>query len=477
MLGNLKVNNSDPAGALMSLKQINDNTGNKEGGADFYSMVMDYNRDINLNSNIEKTTPYEPASQNNSYKNSGPAERETETRKDSDSNIKSGYSVENREQVVETSGNNDKITGKKDSQSSPGEKKNETSGSDKKELDDFIQSAAGEMLVKKITELTKGIVRVNPDDLLKKFSKLADELFPSGKRKMPAFSSFNISSSGENTTAHKSNSHVMTDFFDKLGRELVKLSAGKKGNDKVQVFSEQELKETIGAIIEDIKKGKSRIHDKADLKKADIEEVRNDKKNEITTEQLTVKKKESGNDAGFELNSGKDKNGSREGNSFHSGKAETTGRNSFEKNDHLMKAPEFRQSLQEIIDKAKISVRDSNNATFSVKLFPKDLGSVNVNLFMENGVVSGRFLVDSNDARNILLNNLGELRDQLAEAGIQVGDFNVNVNHEGERFAAQAKEDENMKMKNPSSRESEAATVQYDYNSSAAHNGHINMVI
>jgi len=96
---------------------------------------------------------------------------------------------------------------------------------------------------------------------------------------------------------------------------------------------------------------------------------------------------------------------------------------------------------------------------------------------MENGIVSGKFLVDSDEAKNLLMNNLGELKEQLAEAGIQVGEFNVNVNQGGERFASKEKEDENVRTLNSSNSESETAAIKYDYNSSAAHNGHINMVI
>ena len=46
------------------------------------------------------------------------------------------------------------------------------------------------------------------------------------------------------------------------------------------------------------------------------------------------------------------------------------------------------RNFSNAIDKAKISVRDSRNGTFTVRLNPRELGSVNVNLIMENGVYS-----------------------------------------------------------------------------------------
>ncbi len=478
MLGNLKVNNSDSLNSLISLKQDNDSSGIKSGSRDFYSMVLDHNRVMNSRETSEKQFTVETVSQTGLSDNSGQAERKADHIQEKSERASTDNSAEKTgEAPVRAAGDEGKSVSKNESDKSEKVKKTDSKDEDEKAINDFLTSSAGEMLTKKITDLAKGTEKGNVEEFLKKFSRLTDELLASIKKKVSAGNDFSISMSGENQGTRADKTPVLTDFFDKLGRELSKLATGKKGSDKAPAFTEKEIKETIGAIIDDIKKVKNRNHEKPELKKAEHDEVRNDKKTETNIDQLTVKKRENGNDSAFDLNSGKDRSGNREGSSFSSGKIDSLNRNGFEKNEQVMKSPEFRQSLQEIIDKAKISVRDSNNATFSVRLFPKDLGSVNVNLMMENGIVSGRFLVDSDEAKNLLMNNLGELREQLAEAGIQLGEFNVNVNQGGERFAGKEKEDENIRSLNPSNSESEAAMIKYDYNSSAAHNGHINMVI
>ncbi|HPJ42884.1 MAG TPA: flagellar hook-length control protein FliK [Spirochaetota bacterium] len=477
MLGNLKVNNSDSFNTSVSLKQGNDYSGIKSGSQDFYSMVLNYNREMNgMNSsenNSAAVTDYQKSFNDNTVQ----TERKTESSRNNNEEAPIDSSAEKREAAVRADSNDEKSVSKNETGTADKEKKLETHDDDEKEINDFMNSAAGDMLAKKINNLAKGTSGINAEEFLKKFRRLADELLASVKKKVSAGNEFSISMPGEKPGTGVEKSPVSAGFFDKLGRELSKLAAGKKGKDDSPVFTEKEIKEAIGAVIDDIKKGKNRNHERAEIKKAEHDDVKIEKKNEITGDQLTIKKKESGNDSGFDLNSGKDKNGNREGSSLSSGRTDSINRTGLEKNEQLMKSPEFRQSLQEIIDKAKVSVKDSNNATFSVRLFPKDLGSVNVNLLMENGIVSGKFLVDSDEAKNLLMNNLGELKEQLAEAGIQVGEFNVNVNQGGERFASKEKEDENVRTLNSSNSESETAAIKYDYNSSAAHNGHINMVI
>lgn len=487
MFSNLKVNNSDSGNVVMSLKQDNNLSGVKSGSADFYSMVMNYNQEAVRKDNKDSSerNSFSETASAGSLNDRARADERIEKRVE-ESRIKTeekpliNSSAERNESSDNTAKIEEKNSKNAEIHSAEKEKKTEPANKEKKksELDDFINSAAGEMLSKKLAELAKGTVKSNTEDFVTRFRKLADEFLSSGKKKLSAGNEFNFSMAGDKAGMIKENSApVLTDFFDKLGRELSKIISAKKGDEKKPVFTEKELKETIGAIIDDIKKGKSRTQDKAELRRAEPDEIRNERKQEINADSFIVKKKENGSETGSELNGGKDRNSNRESNSFTSAKGDTVGKTVFEKNDAAMKSPEFRQSLQEIIDKAKISVRDSNNASFSVKLFPKDLGSVNVNLFMENGVVSGRFLVDSDDARNLLLGNLGTLKEQLAEAGIQVGEFNVNVNQGGERFAAKEKDDEKVTAVHKVQSESEAAMNQYDYNSSAAYNGHINMVI
>jgi flagellar hook-length control protein FliK len=104
------------------------------------------------------------------------------------------------------------------------------------------------------------------------------------------------------------------------------------------------------------------------------------------------------------------------------------------------RAPLGNEQFEALINNARIVVRDSRNGSFTMNLYPETLGRVNVNLGLEDGVIVGRFLVDSREAREAMMENLESVRQQLQEAGIQVGGFQVNVRGERERLVRELQE-------------------------------------
>jgi flagellar hook-length control protein FliK len=134
----------------------------------------------------------------------------------------------------------------------------------------------------------------------------------------------------------------------------------------------------------------------------------------------------------------------------------------------------FYEQLQQIIDKAKITVHDSKNGSFIFRLNPKELGSVNVNIGLEQGIVKGKFLVETNEAKELLIQNLDFVKTQLEESGISVGEFQVNVKEQGKPFDNK----ENGKDIKVNSGLASLNTEEYE-NAAAVpkHNGSVNMVI
>ncbi len=480
MFSNLKVNNSDSGNIMMSLKQDHEPSGMKTGNADFYSMVMSFNQETSRRDNDDRKLSSETSQLNNLSEKSRTEERIEDKRSGVEEPAEKRSASEKIEPANQGVKNEDKPVRNSESLSAEKDKKAElhdVKEKKKTEHDDILQSAAVEMLVKKISEILQGGTKINSEDFSKKLRKAADDVLAAIKK--------NLFQQNEQKAHALSDKFFVlkdapvagvNDFIEKLGREFAKMLTMKKGSEKGQTFSAKDIKDAIGAVVEDIKKGKTRNTDRSDIRRADAEEHKTERKNEVSADSIALRKKENGNESSQDMNFGKDKNSSREGGSFSAGKHDVAWKSGVERNEAMMKSPEFRQSLQEIIDKARISVKDSSNATFTVKLFPKELGSVNVNLFMENGVVSGRFLVDSDETKSLLMNNLASLKEQLADAGINVGEFNVNVNQQGQRFASKEQEEKPAPVHHVN-RESEAAVIQYDNNSSAAHNGHINMVI
>jgi len=134
----------------------------------------------------------------------------------------------------------------------------------------------------------------------------------------------------------------------------------------------------------------------------------------------------------------------------------------------------FREQLQDVIDNAKVTVRNSRNGTFDIKLNPKELGNVNVHLGLDQGTINGRFLVETNEAKQLLLENLSFVKEQLENAGISVGEFQVNVRDNKENTGESEKNNGNLVYL---PQEAEEISGSYAVNSSAMHNGALNIVI
>ena len=143
------------------------------------------------------------------------------------------------------------------------------------------------------------------------------------------------------------------------------------------------------------------------------------------------------------------------------------------------KMPFVDEQLQTIINNAKMTVRDARNGSFVMQLHPESLGRVNVNLGLVDGVVAGKFLVDSQDAKDALLASMNQIKEQLENAGISVGEFHVDVRDSGERLYKERKDMLDAftaAFASSASREESPAAAEYESNA-RVHDGKFDMVI
>ena len=73
-----------------------------------------------------------------------------------------------------------------------------------------------------------------------------------------------------------------------------------------------------------------------------------------------------------------------------------------------------------------------------VRLSPPELGHLRIELTIQQGVLSASLETETTAARNVLLDNLPALRDRLAEQGIRVERFDVDVSSDDEQQRGQA---------------------------------------
>ena len=64
-----------------------------------------------------------------------------------------------------------------------------------------------------------------------------------------------------------------------------------------------------------------------------------------------------------------------------------------------------------------------------IKLEPPSLGKLILNIVTENSKVTGRIIVESIEVRDIIQNSISELRENLAQNGLKVDSFDVQVGH------------------------------------------------
>ena len=72
-----------------------------------------------------------------------------------------------------------------------------------------------------------------------------------------------------------------------------------------------------------------------------------------------------------------------------------------------------------------------NEGKIQVRLSPPDLGSVKIELAVQNGVLSAKLEAETPAARNLLLDSLPALRERLAQQDIRIEKFDVDVRDQG----------------------------------------------
>jgi flagellar hook-length control protein FliK len=140
----------------------------------------------------------------------------------------------------------------------------------------------------------------------------------------------------------------------------------------------------------------------------------------------------------------------------------------------------FKEQINDLINKAQITVKDKGNGTINLKMFPERLGNVTVNLGLENGTLSGKFLVDSKEARDTLLSQFDQLKARLSEEGIELGSFSVDVKEEKNAYSDYKENKETFEALTTYANKGSHAAEEYMHlysGSEKRHEGSINLVM
>jgi flagellar hook-length control protein FliK len=89
--------------------------------------------------------------------------------------------------------------------------------------------------------------------------------------------------------------------------------------------------------------------------------------------------------------------------------------------------------INQVVKKAEIIVQGSHQEMI-MKLEPESLGKLNLKLVVENGLITAKFMAESQQVKEVLESSFNQLKDALQEKGISVQSFSVSVGQEGAEF-------------------------------------------
>lgn len=94
--------------------------------------------------------------------------------------------------------------------------------------------------------------------------------------------------------------------------------------------------------------------------------------------------------------------------------------------------PEPNELFQQMIDKFRMDVRPGLTQ-MEIKLYPEELGTMHLKLSVEKGIVNAHILTENARVKELIEQNLSELKETFAQEGIQWDQITVDVNQDSMR--------------------------------------------
>lgn len=102
------------------------------------------------------------------------------------------------------------------------------------------------------------------------------------------------------------------------------------------------------------------------------------------------------------------------------------------------------RQFDEIIQRARLQVRENGTANLTTRLFPREMGAVTVNLTLTEGIISARFTVANETVQRELSAHIENIREQLQQDGIRLANFSVNIGGQALQQQQESSEDKQL---------------------------------
>lgn len=82
--------------------------------------------------------------------------------------------------------------------------------------------------------------------------------------------------------------------------------------------------------------------------------------------------------------------------------------------------------ISQIVKKASVNIKE-NKSEMVIQLKPEALGKIKIKLSVSDGELAGKVIVESNEVKKIIQNNMNDLSQALKENGIELGSLNIEL--------------------------------------------------
>jgi len=112
-------------------------------------------------------------------------------------------------------------------------------------------------------------------------------------------------------------------------------------------------------------------------------------------------------------------------------KAVQTGKDMMHRMKIVPETPE--EVITNVVKYAKLALK-AGSSEVTIKFEPEDLGKLHMKLVMKNSKLVGQIQVDSKEVKELLTNNMNQLRDSLQESGVDIQRFDVFTKEEHNQY-------------------------------------------
>ncbi len=94
--------------------------------------------------------------------------------------------------------------------------------------------------------------------------------------------------------------------------------------------------------------------------------------------------------------------------------------------------PDLVRQFNEIMTRAQVLVTDTQNARFSVKLFPREIGRMEIDLKLVDGEMKGKIIVENEDVKNEMQNFLQNKENHSDGEAVDLNKIDIEVRSESQ---------------------------------------------